>query len=418
MEAVSTREPMTDSAGGRSVWTVRWRDHFRELSPPGGPQPLPPTVRLVRWFGFVMFGVMIVAAITGDPPPALHGSGLVTLAAVIGLVVALPASVPRAELPPFRRARSLVLLGASAVALTAVQPDGAGVIGVYMVVVVAALRLRLIGALVLAGVTVGAETAVLAGAGDPAGQIVGLLTSIVPWLLVMRLVRNLRIGRDRAERLVGELEESRGAEAEAAAVAERSRVARDLHDVLAHSLSALALQLEGARMLARDRSADPEVVDSLERAHHLAASGLQEARRAVAALRGDELPGPEGLQALADAFCEHSEAGCALRVEGDPRLLTSQARLAVYRTAQEALTNVRKHAAAARVDIRLAYAKAGTELEVADHGPGAPVAVGAPAAEGSGYGLTGMRERAELLGGTLDAGPTDDGFRVRLWLPA
>ena len=75
-----------------------------------------------------------------------------------------------------------------------------------------------------------------------------------------------------------------------------------MHDVLAHSLSALALQLEGARLLARDRGADPEVVDAIERAHHLAAGGLAEARQAIAALRGDELPGPERLPALADAF--------------------------------------------------------------------------------------------------------------------
>ena len=75
-----------------------------------------------------------------------------------------------------------------------------------------------------------------------------------------------------------------------------------MHDVLAHSLSALALQLEGARLLARDRGADPEVVEAVERAHHLAADGLAEARDAIAALRGEELPGPERLQHLAEAF--------------------------------------------------------------------------------------------------------------------
>jgi signal transduction histidine kinase len=213
-----------------------------------------------------------------------------------------------------------------------------------------------------------------------------------------------------AESLVEELRESRAAEREAAALGERARVARDMHDVLAHSLSALALQLEAARLLARDRGGDAEVVAAIETAHRLAAGGLDEARRSIAALRGDELPGPEGLTALVGAFGERA----TLTVSGEPRALSSEARLAVYRTAQEALTNVRRHSAADRVEVALVYADDGTTLTVADHGPGAPVLVGRGA---SGYGLTGMRERAELLGGRLRADATDDGFRVELWLP-
>jgi signal transduction histidine kinase len=191
-----------------------------------------------------------------------------------------------------------------------------------------------------------------------------------------------------------------------------------MHDVLAHSLSALALQLEGARLLARDRGADPEVVAGIERAHHLAAGGLAEARQAIGALRGEELPGPERLPVLADAFAEHSAARCSLEVTGEPRELSSEARLALYRTAQEALTNVRRHSAADRVEIALRYEDDGTTLVVQDFGPGAPVAVGGGSVAGGGYGLTGMRERAELLGGRLRAEPTADGFRVELWLPA
>jgi signal transduction histidine kinase len=236
---------------------------------------------------------------------------------------------------------------------------------------------------------------------------------------VIRLVRRLLEGRSEAEALVEELRESRAAHAASVALAERGRVARDMHDVLAHSLSALALQLEGARLLARDRSADPEVVASIERAHHLGAGGLAEARQAIAALRGDELPGPERLPALADAFGEHSDARATLDVTGEPRELSSEARLALYRTAQEALTNVRRHSAADRVEIALRYADDGTTLVVQDFGPGAPVAVvGGTNGAGGGYGLTGMRERAELLGGRLSAEPTAHGFRVELWLPA
>ena len=155
---------------------------------------------------------------------------------------------------------------------------------------------------------------------------------------------------------------------------------------------------------------------AVERAHHLAREGLDEARRAIGALRGDELPGPERLQALADAFAEQAGARCRLTVAGTPRELPSEARLALYRTAQEALTNVRRHSAADRVDLALEYRPDATTLVVRDHGPGAPVA--AAGGSGGGYGLTGMRERAELLGGRLRAGPSDDGFRVELWLPA
>jgi len=240
---------------------------------------------------------------------------------------------------------------------------------------------------------------------EPGAHISGLLFSVVPWFMVMRLMRRMRADRDRAEALVEELRESRAETAREAAVAERGRLARDMHDVLAHSLSALALQLEGARLLARNRDTDPEVVEAIERAHHLAGSGLKEAREAISALRGDDMP---GLDALADGD------RVALKVSGEPRELASEARLALYRTAQEALTNVTRHSAADRVEVRLAYEPEGTRLVVEDCGP----SVDEAPSLGGGYGLTGMRERAELLGGRLSAGPIGDGFKVELWLPA
>jgi signal transduction histidine kinase len=304
-------------------------------------------------------------------------------------------------------------------ALTALQPFDAAIGTTYYVACVGAVRLRGTPSLVLTGAMLAGQSLALALTDpDPAGSIVGLVFSTVPWMLVVRLMAELREGRARAEELVEQLRESREAHAQAAALGERTRLARDMHDVLAHSLSALALQLEGTRLLARDRGSDPEVVGGVERAHRLAAGGLQEARRAIAALRGDRLPGPEGLRELADAFAEHSRAACTVEIDGEPRPLPSEARLALYRTAQEALTNVRRHAAADRVEIRLAYAPGGTTLVVRDHGRGAPVLVGTGREPGGGYGLTGMRERAELLGGRLSAAPADDGFRVELWLPA
>jgi signal transduction histidine kinase len=190
-----------------------------------------------------------------------------------------------------------------------------------------------------------------------------------------------------------------------------------MHDVLAHSLSALALQLETTRLLARDRGVDDEITRAIDQAHHLAASGLDEARRAIAAERGDQLPGPERIGALAEAFREQSGLPVALRVLGEPRELPPEARLAVYRTAQEALTNVRRHATSERVDVRLDYGPDSTVLVIEDHAiPGSPGATEVGLM--GGYGLTGMRERAELLGGELLAQPTSTGFRVELRLPA
>jgi signal transduction histidine kinase len=362
--------------------------------------------RALRIFGFVAMAVIVVSTFTTEPKPALEGDGLLVTFGIVLFLAGMAASLPLNPLPPGVRLGGLVAVAVASCVFVAVQPDSAGYAGIYYVVVIAGIRMPLVTAYVVAGGTLLAEILIVAISHDkPGATSVGLVFSVVPWFLITRLIRQLAYRRDKLERAVEELRESREAATQSAALAERSRLARDMHDVLAHSLSALALQLEGTRLLARDRDADPEVIAGLERAHRLAASGLTEARQAIAALRGDELP---SLRDLADAFGPNA----SLTVIGTPREMSSEARLALYRTTQEALTNVRKHSAGDRVDIRIEYADDGTRLLVQDHGPGAPVMVGA-----GGYGLTGMRERAELLGGRLDAGPTDDGFRVELWLP-
>ena len=188
-----------------------------------------------------------------------------------------------------------------------------------------------------------------------------------------------------------------------------------MHDVLAHSLSGLVLNLEGARLLAARGGADPQVGDAIERAHRLARTGLEEARRAIGMLRDDALPGPERLADLAAEFEGGSGVPCTVAVTGDGRDLGTDGRLTFYRVTQEALTNIRKHAHADRVEICLAYEPSGTRLTIEDFDS----CRDRPApADGTGYGLTGMRERAELLGGTLTAGPAGRGFVVELWVPA
>ncbi len=375
-------------------------------------RPSPP--RALKAFGLLSLAAIVASVLTSSDGPGLTGAGLAVSLALAGLCGGLVLARPWGETPEPSRIAGLVLAAAGSCALAGLQTDSGGFAGVYFVVVVAAGRLPLRPALVISALTLAGVTAGFAlSGGDVVGSIAGVLFSVTPWFFIMRLLRQIGRRGDEAVALVEELRVSRAAHAESAALAERGRVARDMHDVLAHTLSALSIQLEAARLSARNRGADPAAVEDLERAHRLATGGLGEARTAIGALRGEATPGPERLAHLADGH----PGRCELTVEGTPRELSSEARLAVYRTAQEALTNVTRHSAADRVEVRLEYEPAGTRLTVRDFGPGAPVPAGARGREG-GYGLTGMRERAELLGGELAAGPAGDGFRVELWLPA
>ena len=132
-------------------------------------------------------------------------------------------------------------------------------------------------------------------------------------------------------------------------------------------------------------------------------------------LRDDELPGPERLASLAAQFQEVSGVPCQFTVSGQPYELPSEARLAVYRVAQEALTNITKHACPERVEMHLGYEPRRTRLTVENFAMNQEPPRAAGRAR---YGLTGMRERAELLGGELTTAMTRGGFRVELPVPA
>jgi signal transduction histidine kinase len=166
--------------------------------------------------------------------------------------------------------------------------------------------------------------------------------------------------------------------------------------------------------LADRAGTDAQVTNAIGRAQRLAKTGFEEARRAIGMLRDEALPGPDRLAGLAADFEADTGIACTFTVEGDESQLDFDSRLTLYRVAQEALTNIRKHANPDRVEVRLAFEPSLTALTVEDHrSDGARPRPG----DGTGYGLTGMRERVELLGGTLTAGPTSDGFRVTLGIP-
>ena len=387
----------------RRSWFTRGEDGDEE-----GTAPL----EAVAWraFAVVLLAACIAVTFATHPYPRPHGRDAVVLVSFVALVAAAILAHPeRKDIPKRQVVLALVGVVVASGVLGSAQPHGIWVVGPYFAVIVAALKLDRRTAWLI---FVGTVTLFVAGYLRK-GQVVGAATfvsGIVPWFFAMRLLRYAGDQRD-------ELKTSRAAEARAAAAAERGRLAREMHDVLAHSLSALALQLETTRMLARSRGVDEDVAVAIDRAHHLAATGLDEARRAIAAERGDELPGPERIGALADAFAEQSGLPVALQVHGEPRELAPEARLAVYRTAQEALTNVRRHAVPDRVDVTLDYLPDRTVLVVEDHASDGTAPPAAVSVAGAGYGLTGMRERAELLGGELLAAPTAGGFRVELRLP-
>ncbi|HEX2807558.1 MAG TPA: histidine kinase [Kineosporiaceae bacterium] len=229
--------------------------------------------------------------------------------------------------------------------------------------------------------------------------------------------------QDRAELLLAALQDARQGEAEAVAALERSRIAGELHDVLAHSLSALSIQLEGARKLAEREQASPRLREVIARSGDLAKEGLLESRQAVSALRSDRSPSLGQVGDLVDSCRRDLGIAVTFRIVGDPHALPVEAARALYRGAEEALTNVARHAPGAQTTVTVSYLTGQTRLSVEDRFAGA-VDGGRPEPDrevhalGGGHGLAGMRERIARVGGTMHAGATADGWLVELQVPA
>ncbi|MCX5340226.1 sensor histidine kinase [Streptomyces atratus] len=305
---------------------------------------------------------------------------------------------------------SLGLLVLLMVAALGAQQAGAGVPAVILwcgCAVAALERLPLAAGLPTTAVALGAYTAV-----NTDGWLTTAMTT-AGLSLAGYVIRLDAEARGSAQRLLTQERAARAAEAETAALGERARIAREIHDVLAHSLSAQLVHLEAARLLIEREPAGEfrdRVLERVVAARSMAREGLAETRQALSALRGEVSPVEDFLRQLVAA--EPAEVS----VSGEQRALTAEASQTVRRVAQEALTNVRKHAPGARVLVRLEYLPDEIALEVRDsggHGREEELAV-----SGSGYGLLGMRERAELMGGTLEAGPGEEGFVVSLRVPA
>lgn len=352
------------------------------------------------------------SAVEGDTA-AVAAALAVLSAAWVGLL--LPAALERRL-----QVTALVVIAICAAILNHLRPMSPAVLAALLAMAVAAARLPVgwaVGVMAVAATAITLSEGVEETHTIPAGVSYTVAAAVL--FGAATYVRALREAHRRAERIVVELQATRRAEARAATLAERARLAREMHDILAHVLSALSLQLEATALLLEQEGASDRALQQVQRAQRLAHDGLDEAQQAIGALRGDRLPGPELLPGLVEGFSQATGVPARIEVAGEPRPLGQEAGLAVYRTAQEALTNVRKHARMADgVSVALRWEPDTLTLTVQDRGAGGRGAVAADGSPRGGYGLAGMRERAELLGGELAAGRTADGFQVRLWLPA
>jgi signal transduction histidine kinase len=279
-----------------------------------------------------LFVVVALVVFTSSRNPGLATRDVATAMAVAGFALGgLGALRPRYRRAAVRVIFAVMLLVSSA-ALLRLRPDGPGLAGLLAGLVLLPPRLpeRFPITATIAGIACLAALVVAVSHDSPTAALLSAI-AIVGFPGMMLLARRLGQANHQAELLLIELEGTRAAQAQAARLAERQRLAREMHDVLAHSLSGLMLQLEAARMLAADDPSDPRLPGIIERAHHLGRSGLEEARRAIGMLRDDELPGPERLADLAAQFQEASGVPCQFTVSGQAYELPSEARLAVYR---------------------------------------------------------------------------------------
>jgi signal transduction histidine kinase len=312
----------------------------------------------LRPLGLVFIAVVVTASAQAHPAPGLRGAGLVVafVLAVYAAAVLTAISVSWARRGVAAQVAASGLIGGCGVALAVLQPNGPVEIAASMGVWIAAVRL----APAVAAATAGAITAALALAigltAHPAAQSAITATLLCLLLAVTgQFIRRGRQSQDRTELLLAQLQDAREGEAAAAALAERSRIAGELHDVLAHSLSALAIQLQGARKLAGREVVSEGLRATIERSAELTKVGLADAKQAVSALRGDRLPTLDQLTALVEDFRRDTGADATLRIDGTPRLLPAEVSLALFRGAQEALTNISRYAPGATTCVTVSY---------------------------------------------------------------
>jgi signal transduction histidine kinase len=368
---------------------------------------------------------------------------LVGVAGIVGLLVPLVLDV-RPSAPPvlpfvlvlvqsgvlwWRRSRPLLVLAVTLLALLVAQALGdvnaASFLGPHAAAYAVAAYTRRSRA--LTGIAIVLVAALIDGA------VVTWLTDDLPYgpvllgatgvavLISWGIGRYVQVRRAYLEAVLAythQLEEDRDEHMQRAIREERRRIARDLHDQVAHHLGVISLQTGAAqRWLGRDQGRTAAALASAEQASRTA---LETMPAILQALRSDDRDAarvPQPTLADVDQLLDQlraADVAIEREVHGEPRPLHPTVELTAYRVIQESLTNVTKHAGPARVTVRLRYGPGRFEVEVEDDGHGPAAAPG----DGAGLGLVGMRERVQLLDGELVAGPRDGGgFRVRASLP-
>lgn len=357
----------------------------------------------LAWLGAIAFGIF---------PPSGHAELLVqavaygvTCLCMIGWT--LLDYAPRAA--RYRHRGFPVILGVIAAVTGAAAASGwDGGTALLIFAVVAAMQ---------AGSDADLQPALgVTAAGILAVEVSGLAFSVY-WAALLGypllIASGLLLGRNRgafrlqAEQLAALLAQRERLEAEqrrADVLDERTRIAREIHDVLAHSIGALGIQIQAARSVLTDYGDIDRAVELLTAAQRMAGEGLTETRRAVHALRSDTLPLADELAKAASTYGERYHVAVSLDTEGAPRPVPAEATVALLRVAQEAMVNAAKHGAGKPVTVRLDFDAAMVGVTVRNEVDAvAPRAVELSTAN-AGYGLTGMRERLRLLGGTLEAG--------------
>ena len=390
-----------------------------------GPGQVPRAIELIR----TLVLVMVLVTVPFATPHVGDGAQGIAIGVALGVcVIAWIAWVRSGERYPAVVVALAVLAAAggtlaglstfsTAVAIGCVVTSAAG--SRLDFEVSAALTFETVAAFLITGIAVGA----------PLGTLVGYPAAFLGLWAFGLTRREYLLRAEQAEQALEQARRAHAAETQAAALAERARIAREIHDVLAHSLAAVSVNLQAAEGLLGELPGDrPELakaIECVERAGAFTREGLAEARRAILALRdgGDGVsalaprPLAEQLADLAGQYRADGDTPVEFTVTGDPRPVGAEVRLTVYRTAQEALTNARKHAPGQPVTVALEFSPSQVTVDIRNPLP--PAGAARPlAGAGTGYGLVGLKERAALGGGSLIARPTGGEWRVSLTMPA
>lgn len=391
-----------------------------EISRPTGPPDVTRVIDVIRATG-VAAGIVIVSAVWWRP--WTEGTRGVVLAVLLGASAIGWIGWLLARNRPVPRMIALIVMAGAGGVLTGMSPRSAAVVTGCLVAFSAGDQLR---TEISAGITAEAVAAFLiSGLVTDArpGFLIGYPFAFVAIWMIGLTRRNYRLRTERAEQMLTQTQRVREAETQAATLAERSRIAREIHDVLAHSLAAVSVNLQAAEGLlgtSEEPEADPDLANAiacLTRAGTMTREGLAAARRAVLALRDDDTaPLPDQLETLAEQNRAVGDLAVDCTVTGPVRAVSAETSLTVYRTAQEGLTNARKHAPGQPVSLSLAFEPG--EITVCITNPLPPQDVKSRLADtGARYGLAGLRERAALADGELRAGPVDGNWQVDLRVP-